>query len=110
MSELMQQMSTLSAAEEFFHFFGVDFDQTVVDVNRLHILKRFHQYLRATPGTSTMDDDSLRLICRQLLERAYGDFVRSTPAQEKVFKVFRDQDGASVGLDSLRQTLPSQQR
>jgi nitrogenase-stabilizing/protective protein len=39
--------------------------------------------------------------------RAYEDFVRSTPAQEKVFKVFQDAEGGHVGLDSLRSTLPS---
>jgi len=34
--------------------------------------------------------------------------VRSTPAQEKVFKVFQDADGRQqVSLDSLRATLPS---
>ncbi|MBY0578833.1 MAG: nitrogenase-stabilizing/protective protein NifW [Burkholderiales bacterium] len=110
MSTLSQQMSQLSSAEEFLNFFAIEFDQQVVHVNRLHILKRFNQYLRATKGTDKMDDEALRVICRDLLVKAYGDFVRSTPAQEKVFKVFQDQDGKSVGLDSLKSTLPSQQR
>jgi nitrogenase-stabilizing/protective protein len=45
--------------------------------------------------------------CRGLLMRAYEDFIRSTPAQERVFKVFQDAEGARVGLDRLRSTLPS---
>lgn len=107
MSELLKHMSTLSSAEEFLDFFQVEYEQAVVHVNRLHILKRFNQYLRTTPGTAEMDDDTLRRTCRELLTRAYGDFVRSTPAQEKVFKVFQDQDGYGTSLDKLRLTLPS---
>jgi len=108
MSDLFKQMATFSAAEEFLNFFQVEYDEAVVHVNRLHILKRFNQYLRATPGTDTMDDATLRATCRDLLIKAYGDFVRSTPAQEKVFKVFQDTDCKQhVTLDSLRTTLPS---
>ncbi len=110
MTILTQKLSALSSAEEFLEFFSVDYDQSVVHVNRLHILKRFNQYLRATPGTNKMDDDDLWLVCRDLLKQSYQDFIKSTPAQEKVFKVFRDQDGQSIQLTSLKTTLPSQQR
>ena len=108
MSDLQKHLSTLSAAEEFLDYFQVDYEQSVVNVNRLHILKRFNQYLRSTPGTAAMDDETLRGLCKELLAKAYGDFVRSTPAQEKVFKVFQDTEGRQhVSLDSLRTTLPS---
>jgi len=110
MSELIKKMGMFSAAEEFLDFFGIEYDQEIVDINRLHILKRFNQYLRGTPGTAQMDDISLGNTCKGLLTRAYQDFVRSTPAQEKVFKVFQDQDGQSVTLNNLRLTLPSQQK
>jgi nitrogenase-stabilizing/protective protein len=109
MSTLLKEMSNLSAAEEFFEFFKVPYDVEVVHVNRLHILKRFNQYLRVTPGTSEMDEETLRTTCQGLLVRAYEDFVRSTPAQEKVFKVFQDQDGKQISLESLRTSLPSRQ-
>ena len=108
MSALLQKMASFSAAEEFLQFFQIEYEQPVVDVNRLHILKRFNQYLRATPGTAEMDDASLHGVCRELLRKAYEDFVRSTPAQEKVFKVFQDVDGKQhVSLDNLRTTLPA---
>lgn len=108
MSDLFKTMSTLSAAEEFLDYFQIPYDQPVINVNRLHILKRFNQYLRATPGTAEMDDDTLRGVCREALGKAYSDFVSSTPAQEKVFKVFQDTDGKQhISLDSMRSALPS---
>jgi nitrogenase-stabilizing/protective protein len=108
MSALLQKMASFSAAEEFLDFFQIDYAQPVVNVNRLHILKRFNQYLRATPGTEAMDDATLHGVCKELLAKAYSDFVKSTPAQEKVFKVFQDVDGKQhVSLDSLRTALPS---
>jgi len=107
LESLYLNLSSLSAAEEFFNYFAVPFEPAVVHVNRLHILKRFQQYLRVTPGLADLDAPALRAACQELLARAYHDFVRSTPAQEKVFKVFQDMDGGHVALDSLRGTLPS---
>lgn len=105
---LHRELSTLSAAEQFLNYFGVAYEPAVVHVNRLHILKRFNQYLNATPGLAALDEAALRGACRELLTRAYQDFIRSTPAREKVFKVFQDTEGSRVSLDSLRATLPSQ--
>ena len=108
MSDLLKHMSTFSAAEEFLDYFQVPYEQPVINVNRLHIMKRFNQYLRATPGTDEMDDDTLRGVCQETLGKAYSDFVNSTAAQEKVFKVFQDTDGKQhVTLDSMRSALPS---
>jgi len=108
MSNTLEALSNLSAAEDFFQFLGVSYEASVVHVNRLHILKRFNQYLRtSSPKVSELDNEAQYRSCRALLLRAYEDFVRSTPAQEKVFKVFQDADGSQVGLDSLRASLPS---
>ena len=45
MDSLTDRLKALSSAEDFFAFFAVPFDEPVVQVNRLHILKRFYQYL-----------------------------------------------------------------
>lgn len=105
MSDLDQHLAHLSAAEEFFNFFGLPFEQSVLNVNRLHILKRFNQYLRQQGRGEALDSEARVEHYRQLLQRAYADFLRSTPAQEKVFKVFQDQEGKSISLDTLKASL-----
>jgi len=107
MSNLLKQLNEFSAAEEFLQFFEVPYDPPVVHVNRLHILKRFSQYL-ARAKLDALDEAAQRETCRTLMIQAYEDFVHSTAAQEKVFKVFQDADGQRVSLDGLRASLPSQ--
>ncbi|MBU0604482.1 MAG: nitrogenase stabilizing/protective protein NifW [Gammaproteobacteria bacterium] len=107
MDDLTQRLATLSSAEDFLEFFALPFDEAVVHVNRLHILKRFYQYLRTEQGVAEGEPAVVYARYRGLLQRAYEDFVRSTPAQEKVFKVFQEADGQRVSVDSLRATLPS---
>ncbi len=107
MNELTLRLMRLSTAEEFLDFFGIPYEQAVVNVSRLHILKRLFQYLRRESDLDALDEATLYTRYRSLLQRAYRDFVTSTPAKEKVFKVHRDAQAAAVPLSSLRDTLPS---
>ncbi|MFZ5491768.1 MAG: nitrogenase-stabilizing/protective protein NifW [Pseudomonadota bacterium] len=109
MSTVLEHMAGLSAAEEFFSYLDLPYDPQVMHVHRLHILKRFQQYLAATPPEAT-DEAGQRAACRALLARAHADFVQSTAAQEKVFKVFQDQEGKSVPLAALRDALHTQRK
>lgn len=105
MNTLVQRLTQLSAAEEFLEFFCLPYEQSVLNVSRLHILKRFYQYMRQEQGFDTLDEVEMFKRLRLLLARAYGDFVRSTPAREKVFKVLQNADSQSVSLESLRRTM-----
>ncbi|MBZ0104330.1 MAG: nitrogenase stabilizing/protective protein NifW [Sulfuricella denitrificans] len=108
MTSLFEQMIKLASAEEFLDFFQLEYDQTVVNVSRLHILQRFHQYMRQTRGLAEMDETQQHDKCRELLGQAYQDFVNSSAVKEKVFKVFRDAEGIkTVSLDSLRNAMPA---
>ena len=108
MENLTLALQRLSSAEDFLDFFGVPYEATVVHVSRLHILKRFYQYIRQAPELPGDNEQALYAVYRDLLVRAYGDFVRSTPAQEKVFKVFQEANGEQhVSLQSLKASLPA---
>ena len=81
-----RDVDDLSSAEDFLEFFGVDYDARIVQVNRLHILQRFHDYL-ANVEAMPEEADVRFTLHAELLETAYQDFVRSDAATEKVFKV-----------------------
>ena len=86
-SELEMDMDELQSAEDFLEYFSIEYDQKVVHVNRLHILQRFHDYINQVEVLPS-DEAELRILYRNLLQKAYEDFVRSDAITEKVFKVF----------------------
>jgi nitrogenase-stabilizing/protective protein len=82
------ELEDLESAEDFLQYFAVPYDQSVVHVNRLHILQRFHDYLLQAFDSMPTDEQAKRAVYTKLLERAYQDFVESDAQTEKVFKVF----------------------
>ncbi|SIT43613.1 Nitrogenase-stabilizing/protective protein NifW [Paraburkholderia ribeironis] len=108
MQGVIEQVRHLSSAEDFLRFFDISFDERVVNVSRLHILKRFFQYTRQQEELPRDNVTAMLAIYRGLLQKAYNDFVVSTPAEQKVFKVFQEADGRRlVSLDNLRASLPA---
>lgn len=78
----------LVAAEDFLQYFNIEYDPTVVHVNRLHILQRFHNYLDQAEADMPEDESAKKAVYMHLLARAYQDFTDSDAQTEKVFKVF----------------------
>ncbi len=85
---VLEQMSKLSSAEDLFRYLDVTYDPAVLNVARLHILKRMGEYLRE--AFDETDETKARALFRAHLERAYLDFVNSSPLKERVFKVHKD--------------------
>lgn len=105
MNEFLSEIGKLSSAEDFLTFLEVPHDPKVVQVNRLHILKRFHDYLGKAETLADAGPEEMRAAYRTLLEKAYLDFVASDALTEKVFPVFhRTPPGkpAFVSLSSIR--------
>jgi nitrogenase-stabilizing/protective protein len=86
---ILDQLARLSSAEDFFAALDLPFDPAIVNVARLHMMRRMGQYLRGD-ALDGLDDDAARLACRSHLQKAYEDFVRSSPIAERVFKVHQD--------------------
>jgi nitrogenase-stabilizing/protective protein len=81
-------LEDLESAEDFLQYFAIPYEPSIVHVNRLHILQRFHNYLLQASDSMPDDEQAKRAVYTKLLERAYQDFVESDAQTEKVFKVF----------------------
>jgi nitrogenase-stabilizing/protective protein len=109
---VLQDLGQLSSAEDFFNYLDLPFEPTVVQVSRLHILRRMGQYLKGSEIDGAFDglsEEQIKTLCRDHLDQAYQDFVASTPIQERLFKVHKEAiepkpEPASnfVPLDSLK--------
>jgi len=103
MEDFDEDMEELSSAEDFLEYFGIPFEQSVVHVNRLHILQRFHDYLSAETGLNTLPVADRYTKHKFLLAKAYADFIDSDAQTEKVFKVFHMNEPQTgfVSVDDL---------
>jgi nitrogenase-stabilizing/protective protein len=96
---IVDRLARLSSAEDFFHELDVPYDPAVLNVARLHILRRMGEYMRDLP-TECGEEESYELVRGHLL-RAYLDFVHSTPMEQKVFKVHQQAGARPPALVSI---------
>ncbi len=100
LEEFEDELLDLESAEDFLNYFEIPFEQRVVHVNRLHILQRFHNYLKA--ATMPGDVAGMRATYIAALSQAYQDFVNSDAQTEKVLRVYQKASGTSFfSLDQL---------
>ncbi|MEH1832046.1 MAG: nitrogenase-stabilizing/protective protein NifW [Nostoc sp.] len=102
MTGTINEFKQLVDAEEFFKFFNLPYDLEVVNVNRLHILKKFSQYIQEIDDNSADLSQEERLNQYSLaLQKAYQVFIESTPHEQKLFKVFNDKPKNVVTLTEI---------
>jgi nitrogenase-stabilizing/protective protein len=100
-STFLEDIAELEGAEDFLAYFGIEFERSVVQVNRLHILQRFHDYLRGAGNVPEFE------TWKRLLGRAYEDFVHSDAQTEGVFSVFKRAKGiATIPLSAIGRARP----
>jgi nitrogenase-stabilizing/protective protein len=105
LEEFNDELEELVCAEDFLDYFAIPYDERVVKVNRLHILQRFHNYLKV----ACMPDDvsGQKAIYINALAQAYNDFVNSDAATEKVLRIYQRQNGTSFfDINKIGQTQP----
>lgn len=98
-SDLEGDLAELESAEDFLDYFNVPFDPAVLQVCRLHILQRFHDYMKHRVDMSEPGYEQYRAC----LVQAYEDFLHSDAITEKVFRVFKRAAGiATVPISAIR--------
>lgn len=86
---VLEQLNKTSDAEGFFKLLDVEYDPKVLNVCRLHILRRMGQYLVSEDFGGVSNED-VAARCKSFLEQAYQDFLVSTPLDQRVFKVLKE--------------------
>ena len=107
--DLESDLKELSSAEDFLDYFGIAYDPRIVQVNRLHILQRLHDYLDDRDEMPDADASRFALYAN-LLQQAYQDFVVSDARSEKVFRVFqqRQPEPVTIPLSDLLAPVPTE--
>ncbi len=90
-TDIAKRLKSLSSAEDFFAALGVTYDEAVLRVARLHILKRMGEYL-AGDDLEGLPDIVAAARAKAVLARAYADFETSSPLAQRVFKVLKEND------------------
>ncbi|MBC1219262.1 nitrogenase-stabilizing/protective protein NifW [Nostoc sp. UCD121] len=102
MTGTIDEFKKLVDAEEFFQFFNMPYDLEVVNVHRLHILKKFSQHIQEIDDNSPGLSQEEKLNQYSLaLQKAYQLFTESTAYEQKLFKVFNDKPKNVVTLTEI---------
>ena len=101
MIQTLATFNTLSTAEEYLNFFNIPYDPEIVSVNRLHILQKFSEFVRAIDQDSSLNDTERLDQYRVALQSAYTLFLDSSPLEQKLFKVFKQKPGNVVLLSEI---------
>jgi len=96
----LTEFNKITDAEAYFEFFQLPYDAKVVNINRLHILKKFSQFV-AEIDQSDIDESDRLTQYRSALVRAYETFLTTSPLETKLFKVFNEKPKGIVMLSEL---------
>lgn len=81
----------LTDAEDYFEFFGIDYDKSLVNVKRFHIMKEYGTMIKT--GMANLLDDETQLLdfLKFALLKVYGDFKTGyAPSAADVWGMFKD--------------------
>jgi len=98
----LSEFQKLTDAEQYFEFFDLDYDPQVVNINRLHILKKFSQSLEEIDNKFVEAAESEKLsFYRAALENSYATLGTSSAIEQKLFKVFHQKPHNVVMLSDI---------
>ena len=81
----------LTDAEDFFEFFGIEYDEQLVNVKRFHIMKEYGSLIKTGMQNLTEDEIQLLDFLKFSLLRVYGDYKNGhAPSAADVWDMFSD--------------------
>lgn len=102
MTGTLTEFNQLTDAEQYLEFFQLPYDPQMVNVNRLHILRKFSNLIKAAPAELAQAPESEQLAYyREALQQAYDVFLTSNSVEQKLFKVFQEKPNNVVLLSEI---------
>jgi nitrogenase-stabilizing/protective protein len=103
MNLTLEDFKKITVTEEYFEFFNLPYDRKLVNVNRLHILKQFSQFMSDIDSNYPDLQEAEKLNkYRDALLKAYEVFLSKSPLETKLFKVFHEKPKGIVMLSELQ--------
>jgi len=87
----LEEFYELTDAEDYFDFFDLEYDASLVNVKRFHILKEYGALIKT--GMFNLKDDEERLLdfLKYSLLKVYGEFANGyAPSAADVWNMFED--------------------
>jgi nitrogenase-stabilizing/protective protein len=93
----------LTTAEDYLEYFQIKYDAQFVNINRLHILKKFSELIsEVNTHFSELTETEKLDKYGEALQQAYEVFLTASPLETKLFKVFHDKPKNIVMLNDLQ--------
>lgn len=88
--------------EDYFKFFGIEFDQHLINVKRFHMMKEYGNLIKKGLGVITEENKLLEFLKFSLL-RVYGDYKNGhAPSAAEVWNMY--ETGKLEGCSSCGST------
>lgn len=101
-AKTIEKFRTLTDAEDYLQFFDIEYNRDFVNINRLHILKKFSLLIKEVDAAFPDVNETEKLDKYGMaLEEAYQVYLTSSPLETKLFKVFQSKPKNFVSLDEL---------
>jgi len=87
----LEEFYELTDAEDYFDFFNLEYDQSLVNVKRFHILKEYGTLIKTGFENLKGQEEKLLDFLKFSLLKVYGDFQNGyAPSAADVWDMFKD--------------------
>ncbi len=88
---ILDEFNELTDAEEYFEFFEIEYDASLVNVKRFHILKEYGTLIKNGFEYFNNDENRLFDFLKFSLLKVYGEFKNGyAPSAAQVWDMFKD--------------------
>ncbi len=91
LTKSLDEFYELTDAEDYFDFFELDYDQSLVNVKRFHILREYGSLIETGMENFKTEESRLLDFLKFSLLKVYGDFKNGyAPSAADVWNMFKD--------------------